>query len=185
MCLCLFTCVCECARACACAQVYVTYTQLTISHILVCVCVRVVDDSLYCKAAPFSMCCVHLAVLGAVGGSLASSAHEWLLQRLGAVVAQRGIAAVALGRCVLRPWHLESASARAAARAAGVIQIYSRPEYSWKLSIRNDSLTPSVTKGLAWPSQTPPSQAPGLWSREGFVNMIMPVRVVRAPTRTA
>ena len=34
------------------------------------------------------------------------------------------------------PWHLESVSARA---AAGVIQIYSRPEYLWKLSIRNDS----------------------------------------------
>jgi hypothetical protein len=57
-----------------------------------------VDDSLYCQAAPFSVCCVHLAVLGAAGGGLASSAHEWLLQRLGAVVAQRGIAAVALGR---------------------------------------------------------------------------------------
>jgi len=84
-----------------------------------------------CKAAPFSMCCVHLAVLGAVGGSLASSAHEWLLHRLGAVVAQRGIAAVALGRRVLRPWHLKSASARA---AAGVIQIYSRSEYLWKLN---------------------------------------------------
>jgi hypothetical protein len=55
----------------------------------------------------FFMCCVHLAVLGAVGGGLASSAHEWLLQRLGAVIAQRGIAAVALGRCVLRRWHLE------------------------------------------------------------------------------
>ena len=38
--------------------------------------------------------------------------------------------------CVLRPWHLESVSATA---AAGVIQIYSRPEYLWKLSIRNDS----------------------------------------------
>ena len=43
------------------------------------------------------MCSVHLAFLGAVGGGLASSAHEWLLQRLGAVIAQRGIAA--LGRC--------------------------------------------------------------------------------------
>jgi hypothetical protein len=52
--------------------------------------------------------CVHLTVLGAVGGGLASSAQEWLLQRLGAVIAQRGIAADALGRCVLRPWHLES-----------------------------------------------------------------------------
>jgi hypothetical protein len=40
-------------------------------------------------------------------GGLASSAHEWLLQRLGAVTAQRGNA-VALGRCVLRPWHLVS-----------------------------------------------------------------------------
>jgi hypothetical protein len=59
------------------------------------------------KAAPCSVCCVHLAVLGAVGGGLASSAHEWLLQRLGAVAAQRGIVADALGRCVLRPWHLE------------------------------------------------------------------------------
>ena len=42
------------------------------------------------------MCCVHLAVLGTVGGGLASSAHERLLQRLRAVFAQRGIAAVAL-----------------------------------------------------------------------------------------
>jgi hypothetical protein len=62
----------------------------------------------YCKAAPLSVCCVQLAVLGAVGGCLASSAHEWLLQRPGADIAQRGIAAVALSRCVLRPWHLES-----------------------------------------------------------------------------
>jgi len=31
-----------------------------------------------------------LAVLGAVGGGLASSTHEWLLKRLGAVTAQRG-----------------------------------------------------------------------------------------------
>ena len=60
------------------------------------------------KAAPFYVCCVHLAVLGTVGGGLALSAHEWLLQRLGAGIAQRGIAAVALGRCVLRPWHLVS-----------------------------------------------------------------------------
>ena len=60
--------------------------------------VFVVDDSLYCKAAPCSVCCVHLTVLGTVGGGLASSAHEWLLQRLGAVAAQRGIAADALGR---------------------------------------------------------------------------------------
>ena len=37
-----------------------------------------------------------------------SCIDEWLLQRLGAVIAQRGIAADALGRCVLRPWHLES-----------------------------------------------------------------------------
>ena len=52
------------------------------------------------------MCCVHLAVLGTVGGGLASSAHEWLLQHLAAVIAQRGIDAVALARCVLRPGHL-------------------------------------------------------------------------------
>ena len=62
------------------------------------VCVRgsLVDESLYFKAAPISVCCVHLAVLGTVGGGLAASAHEWLLQRLGAFIAQRGIA-VALG----------------------------------------------------------------------------------------
>ena len=48
------------------------------------------------------VCCVHLAVLGTVGGGLASSAHEWLLQRLAAVIAQRGIA-VALATRVLRP----------------------------------------------------------------------------------
>ena len=79
-----------------------------------------VDDSLYSKAAPCSVCCVHLAVLGTVGGGLASSAHEWLLQRLGAVTAQRGIAAVALGRCVLRPWHLdllEASSQESSSRA--------------------------------------------------------------------
>jgi hypothetical protein len=52
--------------------------------------------------------CVHLAVLGAVGGGLASSSHEWLLHRLEAVIAQRGIAVVAFGRCDMRPWHLES-----------------------------------------------------------------------------
>jgi hypothetical protein len=39
--------------------------------------------------------------LGTVGGGLASSAHERLLQRLAAVIAQHGIA-VALARCVLR-----------------------------------------------------------------------------------
>ena len=66
---------------------------------------------------------MHLAVLGAVGGCLASSAREWLLQRLGAVIAQRGIAADSLGRCVLRPWHLESLGTlvkRQAAWANGV-----------------------------------------------------------------
>jgi hypothetical protein len=53
-------------------------------------------------ASPFCVCCVRLAVLGAVGGDLASSAHEWPLQRLGAFFAKRCIATVALGRCVLR-----------------------------------------------------------------------------------
>ena len=69
------------------------------------------------------MWCVHLAVLGTVGGGLASSAHEWLLQRLGAAIAQCGIAAFALGRCVLRPWHLVSLGTlvkRQAAWAKGV-----------------------------------------------------------------
>jgi hypothetical protein len=47
-----------------------------------------------------------LAVFGAVGGGLASRAHECLLQCLGAVIAQRGIAALA--HCVPRPWHLVS-----------------------------------------------------------------------------
>jgi hypothetical protein len=56
------------------------------------------------KAAPFSV-----GSPGSpwnIGGGLASSADEWLLQRLGAAIAQRDMAAVALGRCVLRPWHL-------------------------------------------------------------------------------
>jgi hypothetical protein len=64
-----------------------------------------------------------------LGGGLASSAHQWLLQRLGTVFARRAavalgrIAAVALGRCVLRPWHLESLGTlvkRQAAWANGV-----------------------------------------------------------------
>ena len=97
--------VCVCvARACACAQVYVTYTHSRIqSHS--CLCVRLSSRRQPLLPCPPVFC--DLAVLGAVGGGLASSAHEWLLQRLGAVTAQRGIAAVALGRCVLRPWHLD------------------------------------------------------------------------------
>ena len=69
---------------------------------------------------------MHPAVFGTVGGGLASSAHEWLVQRMGAVTARRGIAAVALGRCVLRPWHLVSLGSlvllvkRQAARANGL-----------------------------------------------------------------
>ncbi len=95
-------CPCVCARARAhVAHVYARRTH-AFKHIRVCVCVRLVDDSIYCQAAPFSVCGVHLAVLGTVGGGLASSAHERLLQRLGAVIAQRGIAAP---RCVLVPWH--------------------------------------------------------------------------------
>ena len=80
---CLSLSLCVCARACACAQVYVTCTH-SFSHIRVCVCV-LVDDGLYCKAAPLSVCCVQVAVLGEVGGDLALGAHEWLLLRLGAV----------------------------------------------------------------------------------------------------
>ncbi len=71
-----------------------------------CLCVRLSSRRQPLLPCPPVFC--DLAVLGAVGGGLASSAHEWLLQRLGAVTAQRGIAAVALGRCVLLPWHLES-----------------------------------------------------------------------------
>jgi hypothetical protein len=49
----------------------------------------------------------HLAILGTVGGGLASGAHELLLHHLAAVIAQRGIA-VALGRAssVLGIWCL-------------------------------------------------------------------------------
>ena len=65
--------------------------------------ISLVEDCLGSKAAPFSVCCMPLAVLGTVGGGLASSARKWLLERLGAVIAQRGIAADALGRCVLSP----------------------------------------------------------------------------------
>ena len=85
-------------------------------------------------AAPFSVCCVHLAVLGAVGDCLTSSAHEWLLQRLGAVIAQRGIAAVSLRRCSLRPWHLESLGTlvkRQGAWANGVAERGSDGIRSW------------------------------------------------------
>jgi hypothetical protein len=35
------------------------------------------------------------------------------------VAAQRGIAADALGRCVLRPWHLESLGTLVTSQAAG------------------------------------------------------------------
>jgi hypothetical protein len=59
--------------------------SITHSFTFLFVCVSLVDDSLYSKAAPFSVWCVHLAVLGTLGGGLASSAHEWLLQRLAAV----------------------------------------------------------------------------------------------------
>jgi hypothetical protein len=62
------------------------------------------------------------------GGGLASIAHEWLLQSLGAVIAQRGIAAVALGRCVLRPWHLESLGTLVKCQADGVRSLYSTIE---------------------------------------------------------
>jgi hypothetical protein len=47
-----FACVCVCVCVCVRARV--------------CVCVSLVDDSLHCKAAPFSVCCVHLAVLGTI-----------------------------------------------------------------------------------------------------------------------
>ena len=114
-CVCVYVCLCVCARVrmCTCVRHIHSLTH-SVTFVFVCAC----DDSLYCKAAPCSMCCVHLAVLGTVGGGLASSAHEWLLQRLGAVAAQRGIAADALGRCVLRPWHLESLSTLVTSQAS-------------------------------------------------------------------
>jgi len=85
------------------------HVLVTSTHSLIqsysCLCVRFASrSSLYSTAAPFSVWCVHLAVLGAVGGGLASKAHGWLLQLLAAVIAQRGIAALA--RCVFRPWRL-------------------------------------------------------------------------------
>ena len=76
---------------------YVTYNHSLI-HSYSCLCV---------SGTPFSVKCAHLAVLGTIGGGLASGAHEWLLQHLAAVITQRGIA-VAVGSCVLRPWHLVS-----------------------------------------------------------------------------
>ena len=94
------------------------------AHLRMCTCVRPIHSlthsvtfvfvcafdksmtSFIARPPLFHVWCVNLAVLGTVGGGLASSAHEWLLQRLGAVIAQRDIAAVALGRCDLRPWHL-------------------------------------------------------------------------------
>ena len=97
VCGCVYVCVCSCA----CAHVYVR------RHSHSCLCVRVTGPFILYSKAPFSfVLCVHLAVLGTVCGGLASSAHERLLQRLAAVIAQRGIAALA--RFVLRPWHLES-----------------------------------------------------------------------------
>ena len=97
---------CVCARVRAHMHLCTSRTLThSFSHIRVSVCVSLVNESLYSNATPFSVCCVHLAVLGTVGGGLALSAHGWLLQRLAIVMAQRGIA-VALARCVLRPGHL-------------------------------------------------------------------------------
>jgi hypothetical protein len=92
--------VCLCVRERARAHVYVTYTH-SFSHIRLCMRVSLVDDSRYSKAPPFSVCCVSWQSLEQIGGGLASSAHEWLLQRFAAVTAQRGIADVG-------PWHLVS-----------------------------------------------------------------------------
>jgi hypothetical protein len=88
--------VCLCVRAPARVHMCTSHTlNHSFTHIHVCMCVSLVDDSL--QGLPFSVCCVHLAVLGTGGGCLASSTHEWLLQRLvhAAVIAQRGV--------VLRP----------------------------------------------------------------------------------
>jgi len=68
-------CLCSCARAHA--RVYATQNHSRQSHSCFCV-----DDS----RLP-------------LGGSLASSAHEWLLQHLAAVIAQRGIAAATATAC--------------------------------------------------------------------------------------
>ena len=87
---------CVCARACVRICTCVRHIHSLI-HFHVSVCISLVDESLYSNTTSFSVCCVHLAVLGTVGGGLALSAQEWLLQRLAAVIAQRGIA-VALAR---------------------------------------------------------------------------------------
>ena len=102
------------------------------------------------------MCCVHLAVLGTIGGGLASSAHELLLQRLAAVIAQHGIAAVALGRCVLRPWHLESLGTlvkRQAAWANGVANGGGTGRQGPMFNIRNINiviLSPKILQSCAY-----------------------------------
>ena len=108
--VCVCVCVCVCARARALAHVHMC-TSPTLTHSVTFVFVCAFDKSMtsfIARPPLFHVWCVNLAVLGTVGGGLASSAHEWLLQRLGAVIAQRGIAA--LGRCVLRPWHLASST---------------------------------------------------------------------------
>jgi hypothetical protein len=99
--VCVSVCVCARAHAPAYVHMYTTHTHSLIqSHLRWCV--RFLDDKtllqgrLYCKDSTFSVCCAHLAVLGA-GGGLVSSAHEWLLQRLADFIAQRGIA---LARCL-------------------------------------------------------------------------------------
>ena len=92
---------CVCARVRAHMHLCTSRTLThSFSHIRVSVCVSLVNESLYSNATPFSVCCVHLAVLGTVGGGLALSAHEWLLQRFAAVIAQHGTV-VALARCAL------------------------------------------------------------------------------------
>ena len=71
-------------------------TSRTLTQSRVGVCVWVVDDSLYCKAAPCDLCCVHLSALG-------TGRWRSCIERTRAVIALRGTAAVVLGRCVLRP----------------------------------------------------------------------------------
>ena len=81
----LLECVCARARLCTCTPHTFTRSVHKNSYLRV--------RRLFQGRPVFGVCCVHLAVLGTVGGGLASSAHEWLLQRLGAFIAQRGIAA--------------------------------------------------------------------------------------------
>ena len=104
---------------------YVTYTH-SFSHIRVCVCVSRVSQSMTVFIAPprFGVLCSPGSPWNR-GGGLASSAHERLLQRLAAAIAQRGQERQSCP--VLRPLH----------------RVPSTPPWSW--------LCPSTNSAPTWP----------------------------------